>query len=68
MFLSNQLEASSEKRPGSNGSKSARIFSKSTAGVVANGNAAGVEEGAVLINKGVLANLYAEAYIAVEWH
>ena len=37
-FLSNQLEASSEKRPGSNGSKSARIFSKSTAGVVANGN------------------------------
>ena len=38
LFLSNQIEESSQKRPGSSGSKSARIFSKSTAGVVANGN------------------------------
>ena len=38
LFLSDQIEESSQKRPGSSGGKSARIFSKSTAGVVANGN------------------------------
>ena len=36
--VSDQLNESSEKRPGSTGVKSARIFSKSTAGVIANGN------------------------------
>jgi len=37
-MLSNQIEQSSQTRPGSNGSKSVRIFPHSTLGVVANGN------------------------------
>lgn len=37
-YLSNQIEQSSVKRTKSTGSYSARIFAKSTAGVVANGN------------------------------
>ena len=37
-FLSSQIEASSQKRPGSTGSKSVRIFPSSVLGVTANGN------------------------------
>lgn len=36
--LSDQIEKSTEKRPGSNGTSSVRIFSTSTLGIVANGN------------------------------
>lgn len=37
-FLSNQVEQSSQKRPGSSGSKSARLFPTSVLGITANGN------------------------------
>ncbi len=37
-LLSNQISESDKTRPGSTGSKSARIFSTSTLGIVANGN------------------------------
>lgn len=37
-FLSNQVESSTQTRPGSSGSKSARIFPTSVLGVTANGN------------------------------
>lgn len=37
-FMSQQIEPSSNVRPGSDGSKSARIFSKSILGITANGN------------------------------
>ena len=37
-FAANQIEESTDKRPGSAGNKSARIWSRSVLGVVANGN------------------------------
>ncbi len=37
-FLSSQIEVSSQKRPGSSGSKSARIYPTKVLGVTANGN------------------------------
>ncbi len=37
-LMSQQIEPSSAKRPGSQGSRSARIFSKKKVGIVANGN------------------------------
>lgn len=37
-FMSQQIEPSSHVRPGSDGSRSARIFSKSILGITANGN------------------------------
>src|SRR5690606_33774632 len=37
-FAANQLENSTDVRPGSTGSRSVKLFSRSTLGIIANGN------------------------------